>query len=85
MRKTFTFLFSTIFLFFALFMLILSTIGFETKRFNYLIKNKINDSYKNIDLNLNTIKFKLDLKELSLFLETSNPILVFYILFSLLR
>ena len=73
MRKTFTFLFSTIFLFFALFMLILSTIGFETKRFNYLIKNKINDSYKNIDLNLNTIKFKLDLKELSLFLETSNP------------
>tara|TARA_E500000178_G_scaffold336100_1_gene373698 strand:+ start:3437 stop:5617 length:2181 start_codon:yes stop_codon:yes gene_type:complete len=73
MRKTFTIFFLTIFLFFALIMFILSTIGFESNRFNNLIKNKINNFYKNVDLNLKTVKFKLDLKELSLFLETSNP------------
>ena len=51
---------------------ILSTIGIETDRFNKLITNKIAKS-KNIKLKLQTINFKLDLKELSLFAETQNP------------
>ena len=51
---------------------ILSTIGIETDRFNKLITNKIAKS-KNIKLKLQTINFKLDLKELSLFVETQNP------------
>ena len=41
--------------------------------FNNLISQKINSSNKNIKLNINTIKFKLDIKEISLFLETNNP------------
>ncbi len=51
---------------------ILSTIGIETDKFNKLITNKIAKS-KNIKLKLQTINFKLDLKELSLFVETQNP------------
>ena len=51
---------------------ILSTTGVETNRFNELISNTI-DKKKNIKLELKSIFFKLDLKELSLYLETKNP------------
>jgi len=62
---------------FILFLLIilavtLSTIGIQTDKFNKLISNKISET-KNIDLTLKKIRFKIDLKELSLFLETQNP------------
>lgn len=50
----------------------LSTIGLETNKFNKLIANKAAET-QNIGLTLNAIKFKLDLKELSLFLETNKP------------
>jgi hypothetical protein len=50
----------------------LSTIGIETNKFNKLISDKVAQT-KNIGLRLETIKFKLDLKKLSLFLETQNP------------
>ncbi len=53
--------------------IVLSSVGIETKHFNNLISQKINSSNKNIKLNINTIKFKLDIKEISLFLETNNP------------
>ena len=52
---------------------ILSTIGIETNKLNNLIINKVNNKKKNINLSLNSIKFKLDPKELSLFIETQNP------------
>ena len=52
---------------------ILSTIGIETNKLNDLIINKVNNTKKNINLSLNSIKFKLDPKELSLFIETQNP------------
>ena len=51
---------------------ILSTIGLETNKFNKPIVNKAAET-QNIDLTLNAIKFKLDLKELNLFLETNKP------------
>ena len=54
--------------------LILSSIGIETDRFNTFILKKIN-LYNNISLELNTVKFKLDIKEISLFLNTKSPIL----------
>ena len=44
---------------------ILSTIGIETNKLNDLIINKVNNTKKNINLSLNSIKFKLDPKELS--------------------
>ena len=56
-----------------LFLSILSTTGIETKKFNNLISKKIKTSNKDINLILNTINFKLDIKEMSLFLEAKNP------------
>ena len=64
-----------LFKFFILILLIivLSTKGIETNKFNSLISKKINQTNNNINLQLTTIKFKLDIKEVSLFLETANP------------
>ena len=61
-------------IFFLIILLIitLSTIGIETNKFNNLISERAAQS-KKIDLRLNTIRFKLDPKQLSLFLETKNP------------
>ena len=69
-------IFNLILLFFLIvisLIIILSTIGFETDRFNSTISKKINQSNNNINLKLTTIKFKIDIKEISLFLETINP------------
>ena len=52
--------------------LILSTIGIETNKFNKLITEKTSKE-KNINLKLETIKFKINPKKISLFLETQNP------------
>ncbi len=51
---------------------ILSTIGIETNKFNRLIVDKVSKT-KNTNLELEKIKFKINFKELSLFLETQNP------------
>ena len=50
----------------------LSTIGIETNKFNDLVSEKIAKE-KKINLGLKTIFFKLDPKELSLFLEMTEP------------
>ena len=49
---------------------------FETNKFNKLISDKVYES-KNIILELEKIKFKLDPQELSLFLETKSPKITF--------
>ena len=69
---------SIIIIFFIFFVLItiLSTIGIETNKFNNLIINKASKD-RNIKLNLDTIKFKIDLKKMGLFLETKNPEITF--------
>ncbi|MDC1212174.1 AsmA-like C-terminal region-containing protein [Pelagibacteraceae bacterium] len=51
----------------------LTTFGIETNYFNNIIIKKISQSNSNVNLKFNTIKFKLDIKLLSLFLETNNP------------
>ena len=71
MKKIITNLIISIILFFFI-ATILFTIGIETKKFNKLISDKASQT-KNINLSLDTIKFKINLKELSLFLETQNP------------
>ena len=72
MKKLFfySFLLSIVLLFVLI--LTLSTIGIETNKFNKIISDKANKT-NNINLDLKTIKFKVDLKELSLFLDTQNP------------
>ena len=52
---------------------ILTTIGFETNKFNNLISEKVKISNPNIDLSFEKIKFKLDIKNFNLFVETNNP------------
>ncbi len=53
--------------------IVLSTIGIETSRFNNLISKKINQANNFFEINLETIVYKLDLKDISLFLNTKNP------------
>ena len=85
MKKiTFNSILLLIFLIFIFFVVIIF-FGIETNKFNKLISDRASQS-KNINLELNTIKFKIDPKKLSLFLETQNPkinykIIIFYINF----
>ncbi|OUW74255.1 MAG: hypothetical protein CBD76_00875 [Pelagibacteraceae bacterium TMED216] len=53
--------------------LFLSTIGIETKRFNNLISNKISKIDNNLKIDLSKIKIKIDIKNLSFFIQTKNP------------
>ena len=73
MKKVFSIFFLILIILLISLAIVLSSVGIETRHFNNLISQKINSSNKNIKLNINTIKFKLDVKELSLFLETNNP------------
>ena len=73
MRKLFTISFTLILIIFCSFLILIATSGIETNRFNEVISQKINQSNNKIKLNFKTIKFKLDIKELALFLETNNP------------
>ena len=73
MNKTIKILLSFIFFALITFTIILSTTGIKTKKFNNFISKKIKENNKKIDLDLEAIQFKLDIKEASLFLETDNP------------
>ena len=73
MRKIFTLIILAVFSIIIGLILILSTFGIETSRFNNLATKKITDFNEDLNLQLNTIKFKLDIKEISLFLLTEKP------------
>ena len=73
MKKIISNLILLIFFALGLSIIVLSTIGIETKKFNSFVSNKINQTNNNINLQLNKIKFKIDIKEISLFLETLEP------------
>ncbi len=72
MKKIIINLFLLTFILLLILITILSTVGIETNKFNKLISDKASQ-YKNINLELTTIKFRTNLKELSLFIETQNP------------
>ncbi len=72
MKKIIINLFYLIIISLIVLILILSSIGIKTNKFNKFIIEKASNT-KNINLELNTIKFKVNPKELSLFLETENP------------
>ena len=73
MNKIIKIFFLFFFIFIILAIAILSTSGFKTKKFNNFISQKINQNNENIKLNLKAIKFKLDISQASLFLDTENP------------
>ena len=72
MRKILAFFILFVIISFISLILILSTIGIETNKFNKLVTERTSQD-KNISLKLETIKFKINPKEFSLFLETKNP------------
>ena len=72
MKKIVSYFFLFIIISFITLIILMSTVGVETNKFNKLITEKISQA-KNINLKLETIKFKINVKELSLFLETQNP------------
>ena len=51
----------------------LATLGIETNRFNNLISNKIKNIDEKLTVDLNKIKIKLDIQNLSFFIFTQNP------------
>ncbi len=72
MKKLISRLILILFLTLIIVFTVLSTTGIKTNKFNKLISDKAYQA-KNINLELNEIKFKLDPKRLSLFLATKNP------------
>ncbi len=72
MKKLIINLIILVFFLFIFLIIILTTTGVETNKFNSFISEKV-FQIKKINLELKTIKFKIDPKELSLFLETQNP------------
>ena len=73
MKKIFLTIFFIILLLIISLITIISTNGVETTKFNNIISQKIKETNNNVGVKLNTIKFKLDIKQISLFLETKNP------------
>ncbi len=73
MKKTIfsTFLFILFILFLATFYL--SFFGFETDKFNKIIKSKINESNNNVTLDFEKISILVDIKKLTLFVKFLNP------------
>ena len=77
MKKViFTLILLIIFLITSLITVLIST-GVETSKFNNLISKKIEENNQNISLEFEKIKFKFDIKNFSLFLNTNNPIIYY--------
>ena len=74
MKKILIYFALSIITIFVSLMVILSTTGIKTNKFNNFISEKASKT-KNIELKLNTVKFKINLKEISLFLETEKPVI----------
>ena len=66
MKKIIINFFLLVLILFITLIIALSTVGIETNKFNKLIIKKTSQT-KNINLKLETIKFKINPKELSLF------------------
>ena len=71
-----TFLFFLFFLFF--FITYLSFFGFESDRFNSVIKSEIKKSNKNINLDFKKISILLFLKKIILFVKFTDPKIEFH-------
>ena len=72
MKKIFNTFLLLFLIFFVSTLTILSTIGINTNKFNNFISQKISEE-KNFSLNLKSIKFKIDIKNVSLFLDIISP------------
>ena len=73
MKKTLLILLTSLVVVLFIIIFILSTTGYETEKFNKIITDKIVEQNNKVSLELKKIKFKFDLKNFSLFLETKDP------------
>ncbi len=73
MRKFIYVSLTSSFILLIIFLGVLTIFGFETEKFNNIISEKVYQSNKNINIKLSKVKFKLDIKEISLYLETEYP------------
>ena len=67
MRENFFYISISIFFVFFILLVYLSTIGIETNKFNTILEKKISSNITNVKINLDKIKLKLNLKNLSFF------------------
>ncbi len=77
MKKTIFALLSLIIFILTIVTIFLSTKGYETSKFNNLISDEVKRADSNLDIQLNKIKIKFDLKKLDLFLSTTKPKIVY--------
>ena len=73
MKKTFFSIFILLFLILVTVIFFLSTKGYETDKFNIVISNKIENFNKDLKVNLDKIRIKINVQDLSLFLSTKKP------------
>jgi len=59
------------------FIIYLSTVGIETSKFNGIIINEIKKKTPNIEISLNKIKVKFDLKKIQIYLSTTKPQIIY--------
>ena len=78
MKKIFSlFIFSILIIFFSI-VIFLSTIGYETIKFNNYLEQKISNNIPNLQVKLKSIKIKIDLKKISFFVVAPRPDIKFY-------
>jgi hypothetical protein len=73
MRRIFLTIILILFFTLICLILILSTTGYETNKFNNIISNKISEKNKNFSFKFEKIKFRFDILNANLFLETREP------------
>jgi hypothetical protein len=77
MQKIIYSLLLILFLLIILFTVYLSTVGIETSRFNNIIISEIKKKEPNVQLSLDKIKIKFDIKKIQIYLSTVNPYILY--------
>tara|TARA_Y200000002_G_scaffold321846_1_gene282168 strand:- start:969 stop:3137 length:2169 start_codon:yes stop_codon:yes gene_type:complete len=78
MKKFLLFLLLSLLIVFISTTIFLSTIGYETNKFNNFLEQKLSRNIPYLKIKLENIKVKLDLKKVTFFITTPNPDIKFY-------
>ena len=77
MIKKFLLFFFTIIILLLFFVIYLNFVGIETNKFNTKIKNEIKSHDSRINIDLKKVKLLLNIKDLSIKIQTKDPVIVF--------
>ena len=78
MKKAILILTSATFFFITSITIYLSVFGYETEKLNSLLENKVKSNFSNTNVDLKKIKIKINVKNLSFFATTNEPIIQYY-------